>query len=228
MAKSKMIKDLANGSIDLKTALKRTKVLLSDLDNKELINWINYELSGYPKTESLPEYRTTKGHLMGSYFKGSIVSHMTWTNVSLPLGNMPEDVKEHILTVNFYEGIEALMLLAETNVEDKSEIATIVPADMFPVIATYNDDPYMIITSARVQVSRHVIVNILSVIENKLLDILLLLEKEFGNLDEMDLDITHKTNEDLKTIAEQIIVIVYNDQSVSIGDENKIKDVTIN
>ena len=72
MAKSKMIKDLANGSIDLKTALKRTKVLLADFDNEELITWINYELTGYPKTEQLPEYRTTKGTLMGSYFKGSI------------------------------------------------------------------------------------------------------------------------------------------------------------
>ena len=37
MAKSKIIKDLANGAIDTQTALKRTKVLLQDLDNEEVL-----------------------------------------------------------------------------------------------------------------------------------------------------------------------------------------------
>ena len=37
MAKSKIIKELANGSIDTQTALKRTKVLLQELDNEKWI-----------------------------------------------------------------------------------------------------------------------------------------------------------------------------------------------
>ena len=48
MAKSKIIKDLANGVVDTQTALKRTKVLLQDLGDKDLLNWVSYEIGGYP------------------------------------------------------------------------------------------------------------------------------------------------------------------------------------
>ena len=46
MAKSKIIKELANGSIDTQTALKRTKVLLQELDNDDVLRWINCEIEG--------------------------------------------------------------------------------------------------------------------------------------------------------------------------------------
>lgn len=37
MSKSKIIKELANGSIDTQTALKRTKVLLQELENEGIL-----------------------------------------------------------------------------------------------------------------------------------------------------------------------------------------------
>ena len=37
MAKSQIIKDLANGSIDTQTALKMTKVLLQEFDDERLL-----------------------------------------------------------------------------------------------------------------------------------------------------------------------------------------------
>ena len=85
----------------------------------------------------------------------------------------------------------------------------------------------MIITSARVVVSEHIISNIFSTIENKLLDLLLILEKEFGSLDELDIDITTKSEEEIKDINNRILVLIYNDNSVSMGDGNKIKESTI-
>lgn len=66
-----------------------------------------------------------------------------------------------------------------------------------------------------------------SFFENRLLDALLLLEKEFGILDDLDIDTTVKSPEEIQTIARQIYVIVYNDQSVHIGDGNRIKDTDI-
>ena len=50
---------------------------------------------------------------------------------------------------------------------------------------------------------------------------------EFGNLDELDIDVTSKGPEELQDISEKIILIIYHDQSVTIGDNNKIKDSTI-
>ena len=66
-----------------------------------------------------------------------------------------------------------------------------------------------------------------SVIENRLLDALLLLEKEFGVLDDLDIDTTAKSPEEIDTIAKKVYVIVYNDKSIHIGDGNKIKDSAI-
>ena len=44
MPKSKIIKELANGTVDTLIALKRTKVLLTGFDNVELNTWINNEI----------------------------------------------------------------------------------------------------------------------------------------------------------------------------------------
>ena len=44
MPRSKIIKELANGTVDTLIALKRTKVLLTEFDNVELNTWINNEL----------------------------------------------------------------------------------------------------------------------------------------------------------------------------------------
>lgn len=115
MAKSRIIKELANGTIDTQTALKRTKVLLQDLGNDDILQWVNYEVEGYPSGEDVPEYRRLSGQLYGSYFKGSIANHIKYTNVSLPLGNMPEDARTVLLTCHITQGVEALKGMIEEN-----------------------------------------------------------------------------------------------------------------
>ena len=56
MAKSQVIKDLANNTINLQTALKRVKVLLQEFDDEKLLEWVNYEIEGYPSDdEKVPE-----------------------------------------------------------------------------------------------------------------------------------------------------------------------------
>jgi len=227
MAKSKIIKDLANGTVDTITALKRAKVLVSDLENSEILEWLDNEISGYPTDATLPSYRKVHGSLMGSYFKGSMANHMTWKNVSIPLGKMPDDIKEPLLSVEFHESVEALRMLTEKSKAVGSEIAKTIPADFFSTIAGFNNDPCMMIISARVIVGEHILSNIFSVIENKLLDMLMILEKEFGCLDELDIDTTAKSEEEIEAINNKILVLVYNDNRVSIGDGNKIKDSTI-
>ena len=225
MAKSKIIKDIANGEIDTTTALKRAKILFVALDDSNLLDWVNYEIAGYPTDAKLPDYRVERGELKGSYFKGSMASHMKWTDVSIPLGKMPTDVIDDLLRVPLYDGINALKQLIAN--ADNGQLAKPIPADFFPYIAKCNKDPYMNIVAARVVISTHCVSNIFSVIENRLLDALLLLEKEFGILDDLDIDTSTKLPEDIQTIANKVYVIIYNDHSVRIGDGNKIKDTNI-
>ena len=220
MAKSKIIKELANGSIDTQTALKRTKVLLQELDNDDVLRWINCEIEGYSSGSEVPEYRKISGQLYGS--KGSMAAHMTYTHVPLPLGKMPDETKQAILVTDVTQGIEALKrMVSESEQSEAKTLAKGIPADFYPYIATCNNDSYMIITSASVELNMPQILNIFSKVESILLDILYYLEKQFGNLDELDIDTESKNEEELKEI------IIYNDHSVSIGDNNKIKDSTI-
>ena len=228
MAKSQIIKDLANGVVDTQTALKRTKVLLQELKNEELLQWINYEIEGYPDDVDVPNYREINGQLYGSYFKGSMINHMKYTHVPLPLGTMPDDTKNNFLITKVTQGVQALKgMVTESEKSETKGLARNIPADLYSSISYYNNDPYMIITSASVELNMPQILNIFPKVENKLLDILSYLEKQFGNLDELDIDVESKTKEELKNITNHIYVMIYNDKSVTVGDNNRIKDSTI-
>ena len=175
----------------------------------------------------VPEYRVVQGNLMGSYFKGSMANHMKWNNVSLPLGKMPDEIRDRILNVSFHEGVDALKKLLESADDEERQLGATLPAEFFPIIAKCNNDPYMNIISARVVIGSQFVQNIFSVIENKLLDIFMILEKEFGNLDSLDIDVSGKSEEELHKISERMVVVIYNDNRVTVGNGNKIKDSNI-
>ena len=55
-----------------------------------------------------------------------------------------------------------------------------------------------------------------------MMGIFLLLEKEFGNLDEMDIDLSMKTKDELSSISNTIMVTIYNDNRIRVGNDNKM------
>lgn len=68
---------------------------------------------------------------------------------------------------------------------------------------------------------------ILTNVKNKLIDILLKLEKEFGNLDDLDINTESKKPKELKKLNQTIINIIYSDNSIKSGDKNKMQDTNI-
>lgn len=224
MAKSKIIKQLANGEIGLEIALKRTKLLLQELNNQDLINWVNSELKGYSKDSDIPPYRKLRGQLRGSYIFG----RMKYTNVSIPLGKMEENIKDEFLAIRVIYGIESLQQFVEQCKKNGSNIVYAIPADLYGYIAKCNNAlGTMAIISANTEISLVEIVNIFSIVENKLIDILLYLEKEFGTLDDLDIEIGNKTEDELQKIVENINLYIYTDNSITIGNDNKLKNSDI-
>lgn len=63
MAKSKILKELANNEITIDVALSRLLIISRDIDNSELLLWANNELTGYKRKEELPEYRKVRSNL---------------------------------------------------------------------------------------------------------------------------------------------------------------------
>ena len=222
MAKSRIIKQLANGEIDLKTALKRAKVILSDLDDDKISQWVTNEIIGYPDSDHLPAYRIIQGSLKGNYFLGAPTPKVQCSNSPLSTRDMPEEVRDALLNVYLTEGVEALKMLSERH----GDIGKSVPQEYCGLIQKYNKNPFITVVTADVIIDSHMVVNALSVIENKLLDILMVLEKEFGSLDDLDIDISNKSEIELQDVAKQITYII-TDNSVTIGDGNKIKDLQI-
>lgn len=223
MAKSQIIKDVANNLVDLQIALKRVKILLQEFDDKKLLEWVNYEIEGYPSDDKVPEYRKILGQPYCSYFKGSMMNHIIYTDVPLSLGNMPEEHKQEFYYMYMTQGIETLKHFVA---EDK-EIGRVIPAEYYPYIAKCNNDLGMIITSAVVKFNMSDVINIFPRVENKLLDILRYLEKQFGKLDDLDIDLDSKSKDEVNEIKNNIYVIIYNDQSVTVGDKNKINGSNI-
>ena len=227
MAKSRIIKELASRQVDISTVLLRTKVLLNDIGDQSLIDWINCELSGYPESRELPDYRVYQGIIKGSYLlnlrNGRQEQH---TNVSIPLFQMPEDQKERLLSVYFYDGVDALKGMYNSSDSDNPLLEKPISADSFPYIEKHSGYSNMRILKASVLIDSTLALRVLSIIENKLLDTLLLLEKEFGCLDELDIDTSSVNNYDKERIVEQINLIIF-DKSVHIGNDNKIKNTDI-
>ena len=57
--RSQFIVDLANGIISIEDALFKLKVLLSNIQNNSILNWIDNEIEGY-KSDNVPSYRCLK------------------------------------------------------------------------------------------------------------------------------------------------------------------------
>ena len=69
--------------------------------------------------------------------------------------------------------------------------------------------------------TKETFIKILSAIKTKLLKVLIELDKEFGCLDNLDIDTTGKKLEELNN---KLNIIIYEDNSVAIGNNNKLKN----
>ncbi len=212
MARSQIIKDFTSSNISMDIALKQLRVLLNDIGDDSSIDWVKNELTGYKdKHKSLPYYRKLTGVLKADY----LVGHMHYQNASLPLNHLDEDCRKSLLEVRVSQSVSTL----ESLIDNDSSLSLHVPHDLFPLIQKGSNAH---IVSAKLSVSIIYIKDILSIVNNKILDILLLLEKEFGNLDDLAIDISLKDPSELNTIVQNINMTLY-DNSITVGDNNKIK-----
>lgn len=220
MAKSTIVKDFAGGKVSVEIALKQLKVLLAEFDKPEMLKWVNAELQGYDDTEVLPEYRVIVGNLVGNFLN----YYTKCTHISIPLkSDAPKELVEMCSQVRLYDSLSALRALTETDREFGRQIN----ASLLPYVQQFSAISMTALLNATVEFSQTQVKNVFSKVENAVLDVLLLLEKEFGNLDDLDIDLTSKSNDEIQNIASNIMILLYNDNSIVIGDNNRMKDTSI-
>lgn len=216
MAKSNIIKNFINSNMDINTALQNLMAILYCLEDENLINWANKELSGYDSINELPEYRKLKGRVMASY----IVGNMKYSNAPFIISHLDDDIQENLININLYSSISTL---EEMKNKGEYRIGKPIPPEFY-ILLQENTNAHIIEASVNTDLSS--INDVISKVRVKILKTLLFLEKEFGNLDELDIDISIKNKEELKNIVQHIHFNLY-DNSIKIGDGNKIKGSNI-
>lgn len=217
-----LLSDIINELIDtdktISSPILKAKVFASRIQNKELLNWLNKELGGYSTSEELPEYRVYKCHLMGSY----ININMKYTNVSIGTNGLDEDIYNNLNYMSFYQSINSLEQdIAENN---SGSLTQELPAELISYIGDNirkNGNPYYNLIDARKTLSISALNEILSVVRNKLLDLVLKIDEEFGNISEIK-DLRNKSQEIQKIVNKTIIKSSGDGNLINTGENAKI------
>ena len=205
MAKSQLIKDLATNKISLEEGLQRLMVISSELNNEELTNWLMGELSGYSSKAELPDYRKNIGsNLIYSGLNGSFQV----TNVTLPNHYLPEKIREEVVQTPFRTSIRGI----EKFLEEDGKIGM----DLTGLAGVVYEETGIKCYKIFKEYSRVSIEEIISNVKNKLILLLLDLEREFGNLDNLDIEIEMLTDDKTKKVEESMKKIYFDDMDENI------------
>lgn len=208
----KLINDIINELIDteisISSPLLKTKVLASRLQNEVLLNWVSNELKGYNSTSGLPDYRKYSGNITGTYINGN----MQYNDQPVPTVGLKRDLEEMLLSMDFYQSISSLENLKGENKSEKLEHTF--PAELTGLIQQNwrkMGNPYLQLVNCKKSVSVNAVVEILAFVRNNLLDFMLKIDSEFGNITEI---------EELKTKKEEITTIMNQTIINNSGDGN--------
>lgn len=214
MAKSKIIKALANNEISMEIALNRLLIIASDLDNDSLADWTAAELHGYSKDMELPEYRKKKSlHFTYSGING----HFQITHSPFPYVAIIAEHDENAFDVPIMDSVSTLQTFID-NYETQSYCG-----DYTYLNGYVYERTGIQCTSIMQRVPLNFLQNILSEIKTRLLRILIKLDKEYGCLDDLDVDTSAKSPEEVAAINKVVNNYIYINNSVNIGDKNKIE-----
>ncbi|MGL5714562.1 MAG: hypothetical protein ACRCX2_16195 [Paraclostridium sp.] len=213
-----MLKDYVSGESSLEVTLKRILIVISSFNDEKLNYWVKKEIEGYEKDDELPEYRKLTGSLKGSYIQGNMFNAIQVSNQLLPTTGLPDE----LLDVNIYDSVKSITDILNTSSE--ATIGRQIPIEFCGKLSELYGAS---VTEATVVCNRNQIQKILDKVNSMVLDMLIKLENEFGNLDELDISESMAMKDNVDTIKSEIICMIYNDQSISIGDKNKIKNTDI-
>lgn len=223
----KLINDIINELIDtdksISSPLLKTKVLASRLQNEILLNWVSNELKGYDKTSDLPDYRKYNGNITGTY----INRQMQYNDQPVPTVGLKREFEEMLRSMDFYQSISSLETLKGENKSGMLEQTF--PAEITGLIQQNwrkMNNPYLQLVNCKKSIPVNAVVEILAFVRNNLLDFMLKIDSEFGNITEIEELKTKK--EEIATIMNQTIINNSGDGNVvNTGEKAKIA-ATIN
>ena len=210
MAKSQIIKDIANGNVSLEISLKRALVIAHDLKNKKLIDWINNELYGYEVSADIPEYRKLLGNLKISYVAG----FTKISNQSISSGILPDGYEDF----SFYKCRDGISTI-EDLIKSKNT-PTVSLSELIPFLKKNSDS--ISILNFYMEIPNSAFSRIIDNVSKEIMNILLEIDDEIGNLDNLDISVVKEKQQSINKV-----INVHIDSFVNVGDGNKISNSEI-
>lgn len=193
MAKSQILKELANNEIPLDIAFNRLLIISSDISNDNLYNWCLKELNGYESSDLLPNYRK----FFNSNFRYSgINGRLHVTNQPLSPAALPLDVVEKLMKQEVRQGINTLVMFANSN----DSIIT----DLTIFAGKVLENTGLHCLSIKQVFYKSDFNLILEKVKTLLLTVFIKLDKEFGNLDSLDINSSSVSVERLQEVNAEI------------------------
>ena len=158
---------------DVASLLRKCQVLAFRLHNDSLKGWIHNELNGYSDRLEIPEYRVFPCQAIGTFY--GMGTKMK--NAPIPQMCVPEDIREDLFTLRFYQGVGSLQ---ELLTKDNGTLTIPWPGDL---VALLSQNVYqgMGMLDAHMEFSPDSIVKILETVRNRILDFVLALEEDCPN-----------------------------------------------
>ena len=200
MAKSRILKELANNEVTLEVALKRLMVIANDISNTELKNWASRELRGYGDNDELPSYRRiASGNLVYSGINGNFQV----TKVPLSYAAFPSEYQDMLLRPLEVKDSIAKIEIAASNKEAVATNLSWLANILYEIQGIQAFSIYNLYYPMQFK-------GILDYLATSLLEIYIVLDKELGNLDELDI---RTEDVDLKKLNEATHSIINIDAS---------------
>jgi hypothetical protein len=170
----------------LSDALLKTKILLHKIGHKELVEWVNHELNGYPDMKSLPSYRLVPAQVLvnASNIAYRITSH------PIPLLHLEKKFRESLQTSKMGQSLAVLEKFVEN---PEGNLTSPIPMEANGLLGEGLASGYCI-ERAWCQISKTEVTQILIEVRSRLLDFILELSEQFGG-DMTDEEVKHKSNE---------------------------------
>lgn len=155
----------------LTDALIKTKVLLHKIGHKELIEWVNHELCGYPDRDAVPSYRTLPTQVLVNASNGAwqLTSH------PIPLAHLKKGSRDALEIVKMNQSLAVLESFAEKNT---GHLQSPIPMEVNRLLAEGLGNGYQI-SSAWCEVPLSGVIQILTQVRSRLLDFVLELSEKF-------------------------------------------------
>jgi len=174
-----LISLLSEEKSSLPGALLKTKVLLHQIGQKELVEWVNKELNGYGDDDELPDYRIIHAKVVGTVVNIAY----RYNNFDLPTMHLEEKWRKRFTRPRLGQSLGALQRLQDSDGQSLTFAIPVEFASMFTKALERGNHVESAVSVANISQ----IDNIFTQVRSRLLDFVLQLKGEVGDLSEEEL-----------------------------------------